>query len=42
MAIEIILPSLSAGMEDAVIAKWLVKPGDSVTKGQLLAEVETD
>ncbi|MBC8718560.1 dihydrolipoamide acetyltransferase family protein [Ochrobactrum sp. Marseille-Q0166] len=42
MAIEIILPSLSAGMEDAVIAKWLVKPGDSVTRGQLLAEVETD
>ncbi|KAA0969426.1 2-oxo acid dehydrogenase subunit E2 [Aureimonas fodinaquatilis] len=42
MAIEITLPSLSAGMEDAVIAKWLVAVGDRVTKGQLLAEVETD
>lgn len=39
---QITLPSLSAGMEDAVIARWLIKPGDSVTKGQALAEVETD
>lgn len=42
MATEIILPSLSAGMEDAVIAKWLVKMGDKVVKGQVLAEIETD
>lgn len=42
MAIEMILPSLSAGMEDAVIARWLVAVGDKVTKGQALAEVETD
>lgn len=42
MAFEMILPSLSAGMEDAVIARWLVSVGERVTKGQVLAEVETD
>lgn len=42
MAVEIILPSMSAGMEDAVIAKWLVGVGDKVTQGQVIAEVETD
>lgn len=42
MTTEIVLPSLSAGMEDAVIAKWLVQPGDRVAPGQVLAEVETD
>ncbi|MGD9916399.1 MAG: dihydrolipoamide acetyltransferase family protein [Paenirhodobacter sp.] len=42
MTTEIVLPSLSAGMEDAVIAKWLVHPGDRVEPGQVLAEVETD
>lgn len=42
MAIEITLPSLSAGMETAVLAKWLVAVGDRVSKGQIIAEVETD
>lgn len=42
MAIDITLPSLSAGMEDAVIAKWLVAAGDPISKGQAIAEVETD
>ncbi|WP_414896675.1 dihydrolipoamide acetyltransferase family protein [Rhodovulum sp. YEN HP10] len=42
MATELTLPALSAGMEDAVIAAWLVAPGDRVEKGQPLAEVETD
>lgn len=42
MAVDIILPSMSAGMEDAVIARWLVAVGDRVAKGQALAEVETD
>ncbi len=42
MATEIILPSLSAGMEDAVIAKWRVKTGEKVSLGQVLAEIETD
>ncbi|MCZ0963656.1 pyruvate dehydrogenase complex dihydrolipoamide acetyltransferase [Paracoccus benzoatiresistens] len=42
MAIDITLPSLSAGMEDAVIAKWLIAAGDPISKGQAIAEVETD
>lgn len=42
MAHEIVLPSLSAGMEDAVIARWLRREGDTVAKGDVLAEVETD
>jgi len=39
---EIILPSLSAGMEDAVIANWLKAEGEAVKAGETLAEVETD
>lgn len=42
MPIEVVLPALSAGMEDAVIAKWLKAEGETVKKGDLLAEVETD
>jgi pyruvate dehydrogenase E2 component (dihydrolipoamide acetyltransferase) len=39
---EIILPSLSAGMEDAVIANWLKAEGEAVKAGETLAEVETE
>ncbi|KXF91617.1 pyruvate dehydrogenase complex dihydrolipoamide acetyltransferase [Phaeobacter inhibens] len=39
---EIILPSLSAGMEDAVIATWLKAEGEAIAAGEALAEVETD
>lgn len=39
---EITLPSLSAGMEDAVIARWLKAEGESVNAGDVLAEIETD
>lgn len=39
---EIILPSLSAGMEDAVIANWLKAEGETVKTGETLAEVETE
>ncbi|APZ50476.1 pyruvate dehydrogenase complex dihydrolipoamide acetyltransferase [Salipiger abyssi] len=39
---DIVLPSLSAGMEDAVIARWLKAEGDAVAPGEALAEVETD
>ncbi|MGP1253159.1 MAG: pyruvate dehydrogenase complex dihydrolipoamide acetyltransferase [Kiloniellales bacterium] len=38
----IILPSLSAGMEDAVIARWLKAEGEAVAAGEALAEIETD
>ncbi|UWF67881.1 MULTISPECIES: pyruvate dehydrogenase complex dihydrolipoamide acetyltransferase [unclassified Brucella] len=42
MPVEVVLPALSAGMEDAVIARWLKADGDAVSKGDLIAEVETD
>lgn len=42
MAIEIVLPSLAAGMEDGVIAQWLKAEGDDVVAGDPVAEVETD
>lgn len=42
MATEILMPALSPTMEEGTLAKWMVKEGDSVTSGQLLAEIETD
>ena len=42
MAEIIKLPKMSDTMEEGVIVKWLVKPGDNVKSGDILAEVETD
>ena len=42
MAIEILMPALSPTMEEGTLAKWLVKEGDVVESGQILAEIETD
>ncbi|MBB6122471.1 pyruvate dehydrogenase complex E1 component subunit beta [Sphingobium subterraneum] len=42
MAIEIKMPALSPTMEEGTLAKWLVKAGDDVKSGDLLAEIETD
>ena len=42
MAIEILMPALSPTMEEGTLAKWLVKEGDPVKSGQILAEIETD
>ncbi|MDQ4419708.1 pyruvate dehydrogenase complex dihydrolipoamide acetyltransferase [Sphingobium sp. DEHP117] len=42
MSIEIKMPALSPTMEQGTLAKWLVKEGDSVQSGDLLAEIETD
>jgi len=42
MAINIQMPALSPTMEEGTLAKWLVKEGDTVTSGTLLAEIETD
>ncbi|WP_424968935.1 pyruvate dehydrogenase complex dihydrolipoamide acetyltransferase [Dinoroseobacter sp. S76] len=42
MATEILMPALSPTMEDGTLAKWLVKEGDQVSAGDLLAEIETD
>ena len=42
MATEILMPALSPTMEEGTLAKWLVKEGDVVTSGMILAEIETD
>ncbi|MES2967472.1 MAG: pyruvate dehydrogenase complex dihydrolipoamide acetyltransferase [Pseudomonadota bacterium] len=42
MATQILMPALSPTMEEGTLAKWLVKEGDVVKSGQILAEIETD
>ncbi len=42
MAIKIQMPKLSDTMEEGVIAKWLISEGDTVSSGDIIAEVETD
>jgi pyruvate dehydrogenase E2 component (dihydrolipoamide acetyltransferase) len=42
MPTEILMPALSPTMEDGTLAKWLVKEGDTVNAGDILAEIETD
>ena len=42
MPTEILMPALSPTMEEGTLAKWLVKEGDSVASGDILAEIETD
>ena len=42
MTIELKMPALSPTMEEGTLAKWLVKQGDSVKSGDILAEIETD
>jgi pyruvate dehydrogenase E1 component beta subunit len=42
MATNILMPALSPTMEEGKLAKWLVKEGDTVSSGDILAEIETD
>ncbi|GAA6197328.1 pyruvate dehydrogenase complex dihydrolipoamide acetyltransferase [Pseudophaeobacter arcticus] len=42
MPTEILMPALSPTMEEGTLAKWLVKEGDTVQSGDLIAEIETD
>ena len=42
MPIEILMPALSPTMEEGTLSKWLVNEGDTVSSGDLLAEIETD
>ena len=42
MAIELKMPALSPTMEEGTLAKWLVKEGDAVKAGDIMAEIETD
>ena len=42
MPTEVLMPALSPTMEEGTLAKWLVKEGDTVSSGDLIAEIETD
>ncbi|MCC6942786.1 MAG: pyruvate dehydrogenase complex E1 component subunit beta [Novosphingobium sp.] len=42
MAIELKMPALSPTMEEGTLAKWLIKAGDTVKSGDIIAEIETD
>src|SRR5215831_7908053 len=42
MSTQILMPALSPTMEEGKLAKWLVKEGDTVKSGDILAEIETD
>ena len=42
MPVEILMPALSPTMEEGTLAKWLVKEGDAITSGMVIAEIETD
>ena len=42
MPIDILMPALSPTMEEGTLAKWHVKPGDKVSSGDVIAEIETD
>uniref|UniRef100_UPI002B00353F pyruvate dehydrogenase complex dihydrolipoamide acetyltransferase n=1 Tax=Pararhodobacter sp. TaxID=2127056 RepID=UPI002B00353F len=42
MPVEILMPALSPTMEEGTLAKWLVKEGDTITSGMVIAEIETD
>ena len=42
MAVEILMPALSPTMEEGTLSKWLVKEGDEVNSGDVIAEIETD
>ena len=42
MPTEILMPALSPTMEEGTLAKWHVKEGDTVSSGDIMAEIETD
>jgi len=42
MAVELKMPALSPTMEEGKLAKWLVKEGDAIKSGDIIAEIETD
>ena len=42
MSIDILMPALSPTMEEGTLSKWLVKEGDKIVSGDLIAEIETD
>ncbi|QUD88863.1 pyruvate dehydrogenase complex E1 component subunit beta [Phenylobacterium montanum] len=42
MSVDVLMPALSPTMEEGTLAKWLIKAGDTVSSGDVIAEIETD
>ncbi|HBH45339.1 MAG TPA: pyruvate dehydrogenase complex E1 component subunit beta, partial [Hyphomonas atlantica] len=42
MSVDILMPALSPTMEEGTLSKWLKKEGDTVSSGDVIAEIETD
>ena len=42
MSVDILMPALSPTMEEGTLSKWLIKEGDTVSAGDVIAEIETD
>ena len=42
MAIEVVMPQMGADMTEGTLVRWLKNPGDSVARGDVIAEIETD
>ena len=42
MSVNILMPALSPTMEEGTLARWLVKEGETISSGDLFAEIETD
>ncbi len=42
MATEIVMPQMGAEMEEGTVLRWLKQPGDTVSRGDIIAEIETD
>ncbi|MYK26274.1 MAG: 2-oxo acid dehydrogenase subunit E2, partial [Dehalococcoidia bacterium] len=42
MAIEVVMPQMGADMTEGTLVRWLKNPGDSVARGDIIAEIETD
>ena len=42
MLVDVILPKIGMAMQDALIVEWVKKPGDSITKGEILLRMETE
>ena len=42
MSRQVLLPSLSAGMEEGTLSRWLIREGDTIKSGDVIAEIETD
>lgn len=42
MLVDVLLPKIGMAMQDSLIVEWVKKPGESVTKGEILLKMETE